>query len=307
MDIEQYAAFLPAARRHGTVAPESTWLPWRGRRIHIARALDPAAPVRMIVVHGGGGYSGALWPLARLVAEQGVEVLSPDMPLYGHTEEPDPGAVRYRDWVDLLCDIMTEERRRDDRPIVLFGASMGGMLAYEAAARTGDVAAVLATCLLDMADPAALSAASRWKVNGRLSAASLRIAGAALGSVRVPIRWIADMSAMSRNPELSKLCAEDPRGGGVKVPLGFLSSWVSYPHTAPEQYRGAPVTLVHPAADAWTPPERSIAFLQRISAPTRTVLLDNCGHYPIEEPGLTQLEQTVRETLTAVVEQADRK
>ncbi|MFA5708901.1 alpha/beta hydrolase [Mycolicibacterium sp.] len=307
MDIDQYAAFLPAARRHATVPPESTWLPWRGRRVHIARALDPTAPIRMIVVHGGGGYSGALWPLARLVAEQGVEVLSPDMPLYGYTEEPNPGAVRYGDWVDLLCDIVTEEHRRDDRPLVLFGASMGGMLAYEAAARTGDVAAVLATCLLDMSDPAALSAASRWKVSGRLSAAALRIAGAALGSVRVPIRWIADMSAMSNNPALAKLCADDRRGGGAKVPLGFLSSWVNYPHTAPEQYRGAPVTLVHPAADAWTPPQRSIAFLQRISAPTRTVLLDNCGHYPIEEPGLTQLEQTVRDTLTAVAEQADRR
>lgn len=286
---------------------EPTWMPWRGRRIHIGRARNPSASARLIVVHGGGGYSGALWPLAQLAAAEGLEVLAPDMPLYGDTEEPAPGAVRYDDWIDLLCDIVTTERRRDNRPIVLLGASMGGMVAYEAAARTRDVAALLATCLLDLSDPAALAAASRWKVHGGALALAVRLAGAAAGSVRVPIRWIADMSAMSSNPALAKLCAADPKGGGVKVPLGFLSSWLRYRHTAPENYRGAPVTLVHPAADAWTPPERSSVFLQRISAPTRTVLLDNCGHYPIEEPGLTQLEDVLRETVTAVVEHTDRR
>jgi alpha-beta hydrolase superfamily lysophospholipase len=306
MDIDRYAAFLPPDRRSG-VLPEPTWMDWRGRRIHIARATDASAPVRMIVVHGGGGYAGALWPLAGLLAGEGVEVLSPDMPLYGDTVEPEPARVRYADWIDLLCDIVVEERRRDARPIVLFGASMGGMLAYEVAARTGEVAAVLATCLLDLSDPAALAAASRIKVDGRISAAALRMGGAAFGNLRVPIRWVADMSAMSGNPRLSRLCAADPKGGGVHVPLGFLSSWLGYRHTVPEQYRGAAVTLVHPAADAWTPPERSIGFLQRISAPTRLVLLDNCGHYPIEEPGLTQLGEAVRETVRAVAEQAGRR
>ncbi len=130
---------------------------------------------------------GALWPLAGLVAGNrqgiGVEILAPDMPLYGYTEEPAPGAVRYGDWIDLLCDIIVAERARDDRPIILFGASMGGMMAYEAAHRTGAVDAVLATCLLDLSDPAALAAASRIKIGGRLTGPPLRAAGAAIGSV----------------------------------------------------------------------------------------------------------------------------
>jgi alpha-beta hydrolase superfamily lysophospholipase len=317
MDIDRYAAFLPPARRGPIAAPRQTWMDWRGRRVHIARggaadaessprSLRSSPPeVRAILVHGGGGYSGALWPLAGLVAGNrqgiGVEILVPDMPLYGYTEEPAPGAVRYGDWIDLLCDIIVAERARDDRPIILFGASMGGMMAYEAAHRTGAVDAVLATCLLDLSDPAALAAASRIKIGGRLTGPLLRAAGAAIGSVRVPIRLIADMSAMSRNPGLSKLCATDPRGGGVRVPIGFLSSWLNYQHPPPERYRGAPVTLVAPAADTWTPPELSLKFLRRIAGPTRTVLLENCGHYPIEEPGLSQLEAVGREVLEAVV------
>lgn len=304
MDIDRYAAFLPAARRGPIAAPRQTWMDWRGRRIHIARGGQTDGPVRGILVHGGGGYSGALWPLAGLVAGNrdgiGVEILAPDMPLYGYTEEPTPGTVRYPDWIDLLCDIITAERARDDRPIILFGASMGGMMAYEAAHRTGAVDAVLATCLLDLSDPAALAAVSRIKIGGGFTGPILRAAGTVFGSVRVPIRWIADMSAMSRNPELSELCATDPRGGGVSVPVGFLSSWLNYDHTPPQRYRGAPVTLVAPAADTWTPPELSVRFLQQIAGPTRAVLLENCGHYPIEEPGLSQLEAAGREVLAAV-------
>ncbi|MGK2866503.1 MAG: alpha/beta hydrolase [Mycobacterium sp.] len=320
MDFDRYAAFLPPARRGPIVAPQSTWMQWRGRRVHIARGGDPSAQsipgslrsgppqVRGILVHGGGGYSGALWPLAGLIAGSpdgiGVEIIAPDMPLYGYTEEPDPGKVRYSDWIDLLCDIITAERSRDDRPIILFGASMGGMMAYEAAHRTGSaVDGVLATCLLDLSDPAALTAVSRIKIGGRFTAPLLRAAGTALGSVRLPIRWMADMSAMSRNPALSRLCATDPRGGGVHVPLGFLSSWLDYEHTPPELYRGAPVTLVAPAADTWTPSELSVKFLHRIAGRTRVELLENCGHYPIEEPGLSQLEAVGRETLAAVIEQ----
>lgn len=308
--MHRYAAFLPAERRAAMVPPTSTWMPWRGRRVHIARAGDPAAPVRGILVHGAGGYSGALWPLAGLAAGAGgdiaVEVLAPDMPLYGYTEEPHPGRVRYPDWLDLLCDIIAAERHRDPRPIVLFGASMGGMMAYEASARTGAVAAVLATCLLDTSDPAARSAASRVAPAGRFGGAPLRMITPVLGGLRVPMRWFADMSKMSRDPGLSTLCATDPRGGGTRVPLGFLSSWMNHRHTPPERYRGAPVTLVHPAADAWTPPQLSLDFLQRISGPTRSVLLENCGHFPIEEPGLTQLETVGREVIREVVEQAGR-
>ena len=306
MDIDRYAAFLPADLRGRIAAPRQTWMDWRGRRVHIARGGDPnTAKARGILVHGGGGYSGALWPLAGLVAGNrdgiGVEILAPDMPLYGYTEEPNPAAVRYADWIDQLCDIISAERARDDRPIILFGASMGGMMAYEAAHRTGAADAVLATCLLDLTDPAALAAVSRIKIAGALTGPILRAAGSVLGSVRVPIRLLADMSAMSRDPGLSRLCASDPRGGGVSVPLGFLSSWLNYEHTPPERYRGAPVTLVAPAADTWTPPALSVRFLQRIAGPTRVELLENCGHYPIEEPGLSRLEAVGREVLQAVV------
>ncbi|AFU03086.1 alpha/beta hydrolase [Nocardia brasiliensis] len=295
MERPDYARFLPAEyRAEPLIEPLSTWWPWQGRRVHIARAVDPAATVRMMIIHGGGGYSGALWPLAALAAGAGVEVLAPDLPLYGDTVEPDPGSVRYEDWVELLVDLVRAEQAADARPLVLFGASMGGMLAYEVAARHGGIAHVLATCLLDPADPVARRAAVRIAWTSGFAPSALRVADPLFGRLRVPIRWLADMRNMSLDPALSRLCATDPKGGGVRVPLRFLSGFLDYRHTPPERFAAAPLTLVHPANDRWTPPESSLRFLRRIPARTAVVLLANCGHYPIEQPGLTQLEDTLR-------------
>jgi alpha-beta hydrolase superfamily lysophospholipase len=298
MDVRRYAAFLPAAQVR---EPTSTWWPWRGRRVHIARGAASGAAARVMVIHGGGGYSAALWPAVSALAGDDVELLAPDLPLYGDTIEPDPAGVRYPDWIDLVGDLVAAERADDPRPLILFGASMGGMLAYEVAARTHAVDAVVATCLLDTADAGARAAACRFRWLGRPAPTLLRFLDPAAGRVRLPIRWLADMGAMSSEPALSALCASDPRGGGARVPLGFLASWMNFSHTLPERYDGAPVTLAAPAADTWTPPALSLAFLQRIPSPTRAVLLDNCGHFPIEEPGLTQLRAAMRTVVSAVV------
>lgn len=305
MNLHEYAAFVPASYAAVMVEPTPTWWQWRDTEVHVARAARPDAEARIMVVHGGGGYGEALWPAAAVAASDGVDVFAPDLPLYGDTRTPDPSAVRYDDWVDLLCDLVRAEKAADPRPLILVGASMGGMLAYEVAARTaGDVAAVLATCLLDVADPVARAAATRYGWMGRPAPALLRAVDPLLGRVRLPIRWMADMAAMSSDPALSRLCASDPRGGGARVPLGFLASWMTFRHTPPETFDAAPVTLVAPAADRWTPPEVSLRFLQRISAPTRYVVLENCGHFPIEEPGLGRLRDEVLATVSEVAQRA---
>lgn len=291
-----YAQFLPAAYRNQTsiVSPTSTWWDWRGRRVHIARAANTDAAVRGLGIHGAGGYSGALWPFAALAGGDAIDVVFPDLPLYGDTIDPHPGRVRYDTWIDLLCDLVDAERQADDRPLVLLGASMGGMLAYEVAARTRNVAAVVATCLLDPHDPAARRAAARFSSAGTIAPTLLGALDRIAGQLRVPIRWLVDINNMSNNPALSRLCATDPKGGGARVPIGLLASYLSFDHTAPETFDAAPVTLVHPADDRWTPPELSIRFLNRIKGATSFVLLDNCGHYPIEEPGITQFAKTMK-------------
>lgn len=294
MDHTTYAAFLPTEyQARITAEPEATWWDWRDMRVHVARARRPDSPARVVVVHGAGGHSALVWPFAALLADRGLDVAAPDMPLFGRTQVPDAGSVRYDDWVDLLCDFIATED--DGRPLLVFGASMGGMLGYEAAARTGRVAALAATCLLDPADPAARAAAARFSWLGPSAPGLLRASSRVAGNVRIPIGWMADVLAMSSNPELSRLCARDPRGGGSRVPIGWLSSFMNFQHAAPERFDMTPVLLVHPAEDTWTPPELSLRFLERIAAPTRAVMLENCGHFPVEQPGVSQLEDALVE------------
>ncbi|MBF6214412.1 alpha/beta hydrolase [Nocardia puris] len=302
MDHLGYAEFLSSKYRTGiAIEPRSSWWEWRGRDVHLLRAVVDDAPVRMVVIHGAGGHAAMLWPFAAAVASEGVDVTALDLPLYGRTVEPNPATVRYADWVDLLCDFVHTQTAIDDRPLVLFGASMGGLLAYEVAARTDAVAYVVVTCLLDPADPQARAAAMRCAAAGRYAPQLLGVTDTLFGRVRVPIRWLVKMDKMSRDPKLSKRCAEDPVGGGVSVPLGFLASFVAYPTTPPEEF-ATPITLVHPAADEWTPPVLSERFLARIPGRTEMILLEGCGHFPVEEPGVGQLADALRAVRARVIE-----
>ncbi|MFB7914266.1 hypothetical protein [Streptomyces sp. NPDC056061] len=58
--------------------------------------------------------------------------------------------------------------------------------------------------------------------------------------------------------------------------------------------------LAQPARDRWTPLHPSTPFLSRITeVPVDTVMLDNAGHYPLEEPGLQQMQDAVAGFVTA--------
>lgn len=158
----------------------------------------------------------------------------------------------------------------------------------EAAARSGRVATAVVTCLLDPADWRARAVMTRFGSLGVLGRWVPRRLPRRLAQLRIPIGWVADLSSMSRNPGLTHLCATDPRGGAARVPLGFLGSYMRYPHTPPEQASTA-VLLAHPAQDVWTPAEVSVRWLRRSPAPVEIRLLSGCGHFPVEEPGLGQL------------------
>lgn len=289
--VADYADFLPPSwRSEVDQDPASTWWNWNGHKVHVLRRVNPKASVRVLVVHGAGGHSAALWPVASLLPNDQFELTAVDLPLYGRTISPDPAAVRYQDWVALLCDFVLSED--DGRPLLLLGASIGGMLAYEVAARTRCPAAVVATCLLDPRDHRARAVITRFGRLGILCGPLARLLPEKFAGRMIPMSWVAALSKMSRNPGLAKLCAADLRGGGIRVPLGFLTSYMTYRHTLPEEML-TPVMLAHPAADAWTPVDLSTRWLSRITAPAELVMLRQCGHFPIEDPGLSDLVKAV--------------
>ncbi|MFX0537776.1 alpha/beta fold hydrolase [Ornithinimicrobium sp. Y1847] len=293
-----YASFLPPQRQGAVVEPERSWWGWRGHEVQLLRRPNADAAVRMLVVHGAGAHAEALWPVATQV--DGLDLTAVDLPLYGRTRTRRRSRVRYQDWIDLLVDLVEAELRADadGRPLILLGGSIGGLLAVEAAARSGRVAQVVATCLLDPQDPQARARMTRFGRPGGVSMRLLPMVRGPLARLPVRISWVAPLSRMGRDPGLGSLCAGDPRGGAARVPLGFMASYLSHEHAAARRIP-VPVLLTHPEQDDWTPIGLSRRTLAQVPGPTEEVVLGGCGHFPLEEPGLQQLV----ERLAALVDE----
>ncbi len=295
MGPDRYAGLIRPPSVRAPVA-SSVWR-WDDADVHLLRLGRPDAPVRVVLLHGAGGNAAALRPVAEHVAALGVHVTVPDLPGYGRTRARDR-RVRYGHWQRMTADLLRAED--DDRPLVLMGASMGGLLAYEAAEVTGLAAAVIATCLLDPRDAAVRARLTWHPLVGQVAGPALRLLAGPLASVRVPVRWVADMRHIANDPDVVRAVLGDPRGGGGRVPLGWMRSFLEVRLAVEPERARTPLVLTHPAEDRWTPVALSRRFLDRVAAPTEVVLLDRCGHFPVEDPGLGQLLAAVRRTVVAV-------
>ncbi|KYK42297.1 alpha/beta fold hydrolase [Stenotrophomonas maltophilia] len=285
----RYADFFPG---QPAAAPHSECFGWGGGMLRVDRHGPADAGVTVVLVHGAGGYGRMFAPLAAGLAAAGHEVLAPDLPGYGLS----PAAwehVDYGAWKRALLILIDAEQQRRARPIVLLGASIGGYLAYLVAAESPWVRGLVVTTLADPRDRAVQAALVRqpWM---RLFLPMLRPMSRVTRNVRVPVRWFTHMQRMSRDPALTALVCADPLGGGNRVPLGLLASlFDTAPALEPEQFQRCPVLMVHRACDDWTPVSISDRFFQRLAAPKQRVLLDGCGHFPIEQPGLDQLRDAL--------------
>lgn len=195
--------------------PKVEWYGWKENRIHLDRYEVKQSAVKLIIFHGGGGYGRLLAPCGIMAQQSGYEAVVPDLPGYGLTQVPDKDALLYQDWVDFAIDFIRAEQQRDSRPIVLFGASMGGLLAYEAAAHSRIPVGIAATCLLDPQDPQVRRAVSLYSWMGSLIGPLFKVGRPLLDPMRIPMRWIAKMNAIANDPKIAKMIAKDPLGGGT--------------------------------------------------------------------------------------------
>ena len=109
------------------------------------------------------------------------------------------------------------------------------------------------------------------------------------------MRLVSKMSALVNDPEALKVCLADKTSAGNSASVAFLDSYLNYvPAMAPEDFDVCPILLTQPAADRWTPLHLAESFLKRITkVPVETVLLQNAGHYPLEQPGLDQMVASI--------------
>jgi alpha-beta hydrolase superfamily lysophospholipase len=271
--------------------PEEQWLPWRSAEIHLDRFAAPNAPLTVILVHGGGGCGRLLSPFGRMLHRLGYETVAPDLPGYGLSLAP-ANLFTYHAWVECVADLAAAEMERSGRPVALFGMSVGGYVAYLAAAKGRRAAGVIATTLADPRLPIVRDQIARSPRLNRLLAPCLPAAATLAGGLRLPVRWFSNMRGIANHPDVSRLLCADPVAGGNRAPLRFMHSLMSItPAIEPEDFDVCPVLLAHPGADRWTTLEASQPFFDRLKAPKELVMLENCGHFPVEEPGVSHLEE----------------
>jgi len=284
--------------------PTEEWWSWRGAEIHLDRYALPTAPLTVVLLHGVGGYGRLLAPYGLLLQAHGYEVVAPDLPGYGLSIVPTE-LIAYDRWVDCAVDLAAAESERSRRPVVFFGLSVGGYLAYLAAAQGRKAAGVIATTMADPRLPFARAQFAKYPRLNWVLVPVLMHVGPLLGGLRLPIRWLSNMRGVANDPELSRLICDDPVGGGNQVPLRFLRSFLAIrPAIEPEEFQFCPLLLAHPAADRWTTIGASRPFFDRIKGPKELVMLENCGHFPIEEPGASRLEEAMTAFLGKVSQPA---
>lgn len=267
---------------------------WRGHGIHMQRAGNRTGD-RVILHHGVGTHGRLLMMcVGAALAARGLEVIAVDMPPYGMSA-PGPDPITYDDWVAISDHIISAELARDDRPVFLYGLSAGGMLAFHAAAVNRRVSGVIGMCFLDMHDPVTRALISKSRLLDAISFPAARLlAPTPFGRLPIPVKSVAKMKALTNHDEALRVLLADRRSGGARVPLRFMGSFLRYRSATPvEEFDVCPILLTQPECNKWTPLAASERFMAALTVPAETVMLEGAGHYPMEQPGLQQLEDAI--------------
>jgi pimeloyl-ACP methyl ester carboxylesterase len=290
--------FLPADYRlTPATEPAEEWWQHKGHNIHLDTYRNPEAPLKVILFHGVGTNGRQMTTiLGRPLAERGIETIAPDMPGYGITEVGKGLTPTYDDWVQIGSDLIDRELARDDRPIVLYGLSAGGMETYHVAALNGKVKGIVGMTFLDTASTRVKVETGFDPISGFLGAYIMKFLNViGLGRVKVPMRYVSKMRALVNGRDAKKAWYKDKTSAGNNVSIRFLDSWLSYrPVVKPEDFKVGPVLLTQPAADHWTPLHLSEPFLARIKhVPVTKIDLPNGGHYPLEKEALDPMVDAI--------------
>ena len=219
---KRYQDFLPDELRfkEGIFPNEEFW-DWKGNYIHLDMMRNPKSKYKFILLHGGGGNGRLLSTYGSVLFQNGYEYIAPDFPGFGLTVAKKEYLTDYGVWVDLLTDLITREKENDDRPLILFGASIGGMLAYHGACKNKSVKGIIATCLADSRDIAARDALAKNKLWSRLGYFFMTYSPFITNHIDVRASWISKMNYITNSAKFSKVFINDHLTGKAKINLRF--------------------------------------------------------------------------------------
>ena len=247
---------------------------------------DPSAAI--LLVHGIGEHSGRYQHVGRFFAEHGFDVAAFDNRGFGRT-----GGTRghVRDFDVFLDDIEERlaERRSLGVPVVLFGHSLGGLMAtvYLVGRRPQPDLAVLSS-------PALTAEVPRWQ----------RVAAPVFGRLRPTLFFPSEIegAGLSRDVDVQRAYTEDPLlVAGATAGLGHeVFRAMGRAMDRLDRLR-VPTYVLHGGADPVVPPSASapLAGLQGVTRRVWPDLLHECLNEPEQDEVMGEIEAWLRGQLAS--------
>ena len=290
---KRYLTFLPKKYQDLFETPKETYWAWNDEQIHVDYEYNKSNEISVILLHGAGGNGRILSVFFNYLKQNEINYYAPDNLGYGLTKNSSK-KFTYDDWVNMVSDFTRHVIQKDKKPVVLLGMSVGGMLAYQVASKVDEVQGLITTTLADPRDESTMIAMAKNRFLGTTGIKLGRLFRLISDNISLPIRWLCKINLMSRNPAFSELFIKDKYAGGVNISMKFLRTFSSYnPQKEFIEFRSCPVMLIHPEKDDWTPLELSKKVYDKLAVTKEFHLLKECGHAPIEEPGIFEMEEHI--------------
>jgi alpha-beta hydrolase superfamily lysophospholipase len=282
---DYWRLYLPAEDVRWTDAHLRTYrIPSGHIGIHLdVYAQDEAAAPAIVIAPGMLTYGRLYVTLARSFYERGYTVVCPDYPGTGFSGGT-RGDGTAGESVAAVVEATLWARQHFDGPIYLLGLSLGGAIAYAAAAAGAPVSAISCVDLFTFDDMAALrQLVAQPRILDLLPLA--RAMAIPLGWVRLPADLVHRMDEIVAPEESDRLAVWrfDPL-----VPRMFsLRSLVSAATTPPRvslERNTIPTLVINQEHDHVLDPAVTSSSFERLGGPKQYVALPDSAHWSFERP-----------------------
>ena len=165
------------------------------------------------------------------------------------------------------------------------------MLAYQVAALNDNVTGLIVTSLADTREKSVQLGLSKNKFFGSFSPFLIDKFSSVTDNIKIPIKLTTKMWAMANNSKFVKELKKDKVGSGSWVYLKFFRTlFEANPNLEPEHFNKCPLLFLQPEKDHIIPWSMSKRFYEKLDCQKNVIILENCGHIPMEKPGLDQMK-----------------
>ena len=293
---------------------------WGDRNIGWTLMGNPEAPLAVLLIHGFGANTEH-WrfnqpALAALAPTYAIDLLGfgrSDQPRARLKDEPEqPGSVLYGFdlWGQQVADFC---RTVIDRPVLLMGNSIGGVVALRAAQLLGDrcCGVVLIDCAQRLMDDKQLATQPAWMawirqllktmVRQRWLSTTLFRNAARPGVIRSVLKQAYPSGQHVDDALVELLFQPTRRNGAAEAFRGFINLFDD--HLAPQlmQHLAVPVDLIWGEQDPWEPLPEAQRWAEQISCVKSINVISGAGHCPHDEapdrvnPVLLRLVETTNQ------------